>query len=85
MLGGNPEKAREYFEKNLKITKGNFLMTHVYYAKYYAIKTMDEEFFDTLMNHIAVTPSDALPGFQLLNAIAKKKAQLLQKNRAVYF
>jgi hypothetical protein len=85
MLGGNPEKAKENFERNLTITKGNFLMTHVYYAKYYAVKTMNEELFDSLMTHIEKTPSDVLPGYQLLNVIAKKKAQLLRRNRDIYF
>jgi hypothetical protein len=85
MLGGNPERAKEHFEKNLTITKGNFLMTHVYYARYYAIRTMNEELFDTLMQHVEKTPSDALPGYQLINVIAKKKAQLLLKDRDKYF
>jgi len=78
-------EAAKHFEKNLAITKGNFLMAHVYYAKYYAIKTMNETFFDTLMQHIEDTPADALPGYQLLNVIAKKKAQLLRKDREMYF
>jgi hypothetical protein len=85
MLGGNPEKAKEYFEKNLEITKGNFLLTHIYYSQYYAIKTMNEEFFDQLIEQVEETSPDVLPGFQLLNVIAKKKASILKERREDYF
>ncbi|MFC2088732.1 TRAP transporter TatT component family protein [Calditrichota bacterium] len=85
MIGGNPEKAKELFEKNLEITKGNFLLTYVYYAKYYAAKTLDEELFVNLLQKIKNTPDDVLPGSQLLNAIAKKKADyLLSKKEDIF-
>lgn len=79
MLGGDPEKAKEYFEKNLEITQGNFLLTYVYYAKYYAAKTLDEELFLSLLKKIEDSSVDILPGEQLLNAIAKKKGLRLKQ------
>ena len=85
MIGGNPEKAKEHFEENIKITKGNFLLTYIYYIKYYAIKTLNEELFDQMIEKINETPADVLPGFQLLNMIAKKKAAYLIKNRDEFF
>jgi hypothetical protein len=81
MFGGDPEKAKEYFDKNLEITNGNFLLTYVYYAKYYAAKTLDEELFVNFLQKVKDTPEDVLPGEQLLNAIAKKKAKLLLSKR----
>ena len=77
MLGGNPEKAKQYFDRNLKITKGNFLLSYVYYAKYYAAKILDEDLFKNYLNKVKNTPDDVLPGEQFLNAIAKKKADFL--------
>jgi hypothetical protein len=77
MLGGDPEKAKMYFDQNLKITEGNFLLSYVYYAKYYAAKTLDEDLFKKQLNIVKETPEDVLPGEQLLNAIAKKKADFL--------
>ena len=77
MLGGDPEKAKQYFERNLEITKGNFLLTYVYYARYYAAKILDEDLYKNQLNTIKETPNDVLPGEQLLNAIAKKKADYL--------
>ena len=77
MLGGNPEKAKQFFDYNLEITKGNFLLSYVYYAKYYAAKTLDEDLFKKYLKIVKETPEDVLPGEQLLNAIAKKKADFL--------
>ncbi len=85
MLGGDPEKAKKYFERNLEITGGNFLLTYIYYAKYYAAKTLDEEKFDELIKKVENTPVDVLPGYQLLNAIAKRKAALLKEQREEIF
>ena len=79
MVGGNPEKAKEHFEKNLEITKGKFLLTYVYYANFYAAKVLDEDLFYKFVVKIEETPADVLPGFQLLNMIAKKKATYLRE------
>jgi hypothetical protein len=85
MLGGNPERAKEHFERNIKLTQGKFLLTYVYYIKYVAIKTLDEALFNQLVDYIIKTPAEVLPEFQLLNTVAKKKAEFLVKKRADYF
>ncbi len=85
MLGGDPEKAREYFEKNLKITEGKFLLTYIYYARFYAAKTLNEELFDEFLAKVENTPADVLPGYQLLNMIAKKKAEYLKLKKEEWF
>jgi hypothetical protein len=79
MLGGDPEKAKEHFERNLQITEGNFLLTYVYYAMFYAAKVLDEDLFYSFVVKIEETPAEALPGFQLLNMIAKKKVKYLRE------
>jgi len=85
MMGGDPEKAKQYFDKNLKVTNGNFLLSYVYYAKYYAAKTLDEDLFKNYLNKVKEIPDDVLPGEQLLNAIAKKKADfLLSKTEDIF-
>ena len=78
MLGGNPEKAKEHFDKNLQITEGKFLLTYVYYAQFYAAKILDEDLFNSFVVKIEETPVDVLPGYQLMNAIAKKKVKYLK-------
>ena len=85
MLGGDPDKAKDHFEKNIKITEGKFLLTYIYYIKYFALKTYDEMLFDKLLTHIKETPVNILPEFQLLNSMAKEKAMRLEQNRAEWF
>jgi len=85
ILGGDPEKARAHFDRNIEITGGNFLLTYIYYAKYAAAKTLDEELFDELLVKVEQTPADVLPEYQLLNMIAKKKAGYLKQAREDLF
>jgi len=85
MLGGDPEKAKEHFERNLEITGGKFLLTYVYYALYYAAKVLDEDLFNSFIDKIEKTRADILPGYQLLNVIAKKKVKYLKKFAADWF
>ncbi len=76
-LGGNPEKSKEYFEKCLTLNGGKFLMTQLYYAKTYAVATLDQDLFTSLLKQIEETSIDVLPEARLANVIAKKKAQKL--------
>jgi hypothetical protein len=75
-LGGDPDRSRRHFEAALRINGGKFLMTHVYYARSYAVQTLNDTLFEQLLTHVLETPVDVLPQFRLGNAIAKKKAQL---------
>jgi len=85
MLGGNPEAARENFEKNLEITKGQFLLTQVYQAKFYAAKTLNEELFDQLIKEVEDFDIGTKPEIALFNQIARKKAALLKTMRNELF
>jgi hypothetical protein len=85
MFGGDPERAREFFEKNLQLTHGNFLLSYIYYAKFYAIKTLDEELFDRLIDKVVTTPLDVLPEYRLLNVMAKEKAKDLLSKKVDIF
>ena len=85
MLGGDPDKAKEFFDRNLEITNKKFLLTYIYYARYYAEKTLDEECFDECIRIVEDTPVNILPEYQLLNAIAKKKANRLKEKREDLF
>jgi len=75
MLGGDPEKAREHFDRCLKISGGKFLLAYVYLARYYAQPLLDEALFDKYLKIVLQAPTDILPGYQLLTAIARRKAQ----------
>jgi hypothetical protein len=77
-LGGKPDEAKAHFEKAMAVTKGRFLLVHVYFAKTYCTATLNQELFDHLLQQVADTPVDALPGAEFANALAKRKARLLK-------
>ncbi len=76
-LGGNPDKAKEYFEKCLTINGGKFLMTQLYYAKTYAVATQNQSLFESLLKQVEAASIDDVPEIRLANVIAKQKAQRL--------
>jgi len=80
VLGGKPEKAKEYFERALAINGGKFLLTYVYYAKTYAVQEQNQELFESLLTKVDEASLDILPAARLPNAIAKKKAKLLRSH-----
>lgn len=79
MLGGNPEKAKGYFEKCLSINGGKFLMPYVYYAKTYAVSQQNQELFESLLKKVDEASLNVLPEARFANAVAKKKARLLRE------
>lgn len=85
IMGGDPEKAKQYFDKNLQITENKFLLTYIYMAKYYAAKILDESLFDQYLAYVESASIDVLPGMELLNQIAKRKADYLRKMKEDLF
>lgn len=84
-LGGDPEKSKLHFEKALRINGEKFLMTHVYYAKSYAVQTLNDTLFEELLTKVETTSLEVLPTFRLGNAIAKKKAKALLARKEELF
>jgi tetratricopeptide (TPR) repeat protein len=84
-LGGKPEEARAAFERAIAVTGGRFLLVHVYFAKTYCAATLNQELFDQLLQHVADTPVDTLPGAEFANALAKRKALLLKAQESNLF
>ncbi len=78
LVGGKPEKAKEYFDKCLSLNDGKFLLADLYYAQTYAVQVQDQTLFETLLNTIDTTSINILPEARLPNAIAKHKAKLLR-------
>jgi tetratricopeptide (TPR) repeat protein len=84
-LGGNPERAREHFEKCLSIGERKFLLPLVYYASSYAVQVQNAELFDALLNEVNQASIDLLPEQRLVNMIAKQKAKILMQKRSELF
>ena len=77
ILGGNAEKSKHHFERNLKLTENKYLMTQMLYAKTYAVQAQDRKLFERLLKTVLETPADVLPEQRLANEVAKLKAQNL--------
>ena len=77
ILGGDPDKAKEHFEKCLKLSNEKFMLAYVYLARYHAQPLLDEALFDEYLNKVIQSPVEILPGNELITAIAKNKAKRL--------
>ena len=77
-LGGGRdlEKAREYFDRSIRIAGPDYLLAQVTFAEFYARYAFDQELFEsTLKRVVEATPS--VLAFTLMNAVAQKRAQAL--------
>ncbi|MCX6122759.1 MAG: TRAP transporter TatT component family protein [Ignavibacteriales bacterium] len=84
-LGGNPDKAKEYFKKALTINGGKFLMTQLYYARTYAVSTQDQPLFESLLKQVEDASIDDVPEIRLANVVAKQKARKLLAQESELF
>ena len=77
-LGGGRDldKARQHFERSIKIAGPDYLLNQVTVAEFYARYAFDQELFEnTLKSVLAANPQ--VPEFTLMNAVAKMRAQAL--------
>jgi hypothetical protein len=82
--GGQPEKAREYFEKAIELTDGRDLGAKVEFARSYAKKLYEREMHDRLLNEVmAADPYQ--DGYTLGNVLAQDDARLLLAEADDYF
>jgi len=83
-LGGEPEKAREYFEQAIAITDGRDLGAKVEFARGYAKLLYERELHDRLLNEVMAADPD-YDGFTLSNVLAKEQAEALLAEADDYF
>lgn len=83
-LGGEPERAREYFEKAIEATGGKDLGVKVEFARGYAKLLYERELHDRLLNEVmAADPYQ--DGYTLSNVLAKEQAAALLAEADDYF
>lgn len=83
-LGGEPERAREFFEKAIAVTDGKDLGAKVEYARGYAKLLYERELHDQLLNEV-VAADPYQDGYTLSNVLAQKDAVLLLAEADDYF
>ncbi|HBN08800.1 MAG TPA: hypothetical protein DD435_09170 [Cyanobacteria bacterium UBA8530] len=84
-LGGDPEKARQHYERMAALSGGKFLLGDVYFANYYAVAVQDEALFRKTLEKVLGAPLDILPGERLTSGIAKRKAKSLLDKTQEFF
>jgi hypothetical protein len=85
ILGGDPENARQHFERCLALSNGKFILAYVYLARYYAQTLLDEDLFDQYLMKVDEASLQILPENNLITAIAKEKARKLKAKKAELF
>lgn len=83
-MGGQPEKAKEHFERAIKLTKGRNLLVKVEYARRYARITFDKELHHQLLTEV-LAASPRQEGLTLMNTWAQKEAKTLLDDESAYF
>lgn len=83
--GGGAEKAEAAYNRAMEISQGKLLLIRLFHALYYATLIKDEDLFVKELNTIIETPPDLLPEQGLANAVAKRKAKRLLKDKDRYF
>ncbi|MBT8367247.1 MAG: TRAP transporter TatT component family protein, partial [Deltaproteobacteria bacterium] len=85
MAGGNLNHGKEHFLKALELGRGEYLMTYIYYADYYAKKSFDKELYVSTLETALKTPADIRPDLTLLNTVAHIKAREMLNQADEYF
>lgn len=83
-LGGEPERAREYFEKAIKLTDGRDLGIKVEFARGYAKLLYERELHDQLL-HEVLAADPYFDGYTLSNVLAQEQAKALLAEADDYF
>lgn len=83
-LGGEPERARAYFERAIAETNGNDLNAKVEFARGYAKLLYERELHDQLLNEV-INADPYKDGFVLSNVMAQEEAATLLAEADDYF
>jgi hypothetical protein len=83
-LGGEPEEAREHFERAIFLSEGRDLGVKVEFARNYARLLYDRELHDRLLNEVMETDPHE-PGLTLMNTLAQRDAAELLAGADDYF
>jgi hypothetical protein len=83
-LGGQPERAREHFERALTLSEGRNLTAKVLYARQYARLVFDRPLHDRLLGEVVDADPEA-PGLTLGNTLAQEEARRLLAEADDYF
>ena len=84
-MGGEPDKARGYFEGALKVTGGKFLLARSLMAYRVGLAKGDRKFFHDQLKQVLETAPSVWPEQRLANEVAHRKARrYLSKEKELF-
>jgi len=78
LLGGDPSRAREAFERAMELSSGRFFLIQYFYARHGAVRFQDRALFVKLLESIARSDEADLRQMCLINRVFKAKAARLR-------
>jgi tetratricopeptide (TPR) repeat protein len=85
MLGGDMEKAKQYFEKALELADRKFFPAHYYYAKYYSVQVQNKGLFKDLIDEVVIGDPSMLEDVCLINTMFQYHVRQLDENIEEFF
>lgn len=84
-MGGDPDKAKGYFEQALKVTEDKFLLARTNMAIRVGMATNDRKFFHDQLKIVLETSPSVWPEQRLANEFAQRKARrYLSKEKELF-
>ena len=74
-MGGDPERAKQYFQEVDAATGNRFLMSPVLFARSVCVVTQDRELYEKTLNAVLAAPPTIWPEQRLANEIARLRAE----------
>ena len=78
-LGGEPEKAKKFFDQGLEAHPENLLLPYLT-ARFYAPMVQDRALFDEMIKKVAEADVTAHPDLRLTNELARDRARFWAKH-----
>lgn len=85
LLGGNPEKSIEYFNKAVDLTEKKNLMAFLFKAQFYAKQVQDKELFERDLEYVLNFNDTHDSRMNLMNAVSQLKARRLLQQKEELF
>ena len=80
MLGGDPDRAKVYFERALDLSKRRYFLAQYYFARYYAVMVQDRELFSRLLEEVIKGDPGELRDACLINSVIQARALKLMED-----
>lgn len=85
MFGGNPQRAKQHFDRALEISGRRMLLFQVFYAEFYCRQVLDEDGFVAALEEVRSAPVQLVPEARLMNEVARARAARLLELRSELF